>query len=140
MMVGMNGGAVCALPRGQQHRERVFVPGEDQAEDRGGGDAGGGLRQHHLHERLQARVAVDHRGLLVLARDLVDEALEQPDGEADVDRGVEQDQAELGVGEARASRYIRKIGIATAIGGMIRVERMKNSRSSLSGTRKREKA
>src|SRR4026209_1462087 len=30
--------------------------------------------------------------------------------------------------------------MATAIGGIIRVDRMKNSRSSLSGTRKREKA
>ena len=88
------------LAAGEQHRERVFVPGEDQAEDRGGDDAGGGLRQHHLAEGLQAGVAVDHRRVLVLARDLVDEALQQPDGERDVDRAVEQDHAELGVREA----------------------------------------
>ena len=59
-----------------------------------------GLRQHHLAERLQPRVAVDHRRLLVLARDLVDEALEQPDRERDVDRAVEQDHAELRVRQA----------------------------------------
>ena len=97
------------------------------------------LRQHHLAERLQARVAVDQRRLLVLARDLVDEALQQPHREAEVDRRVEQDHAEMGVATGRASRNIRKIGIATAIGGIIRVERMKNIRSSFSGTLKREK-
>jgi len=32
------------------------------------------------------------------------------------------------------------MGIATAMGGIMRVERMKKSRSSLPGTRKREKA
>ncbi len=37
-------------------------------------------------------------------------------------------------------RYIRKIGIATAIGGIIRVDRMKNSRSSFSGILNRENA
>ena len=37
-------------------------------------------------------------------------------------------------------RNIRKMGIATAMGGIIRVERMKNRRSSLSGTRNLEKA
>ena len=100
MMVGMKGGAVCAVAGGQQRGEGIFVPGEDQAEDRGRGDAGRGLRQHHLAERLQPRVAVDHRGFLVFARDLVDEALEQPDGERHVDRGVEQDHAERGVGQA----------------------------------------
>src|ERR1700681_2954942 len=34
----------------KQNREGIFVPGEDQAEDRGGRDAGGGLRKHHLEE------------------------------------------------------------------------------------------
>ena len=37
-------------------------------------------------------------------------------------------------------RNIRKIGIATAMGGIMRVDRMKNKRSSFSGTRNREKA
>jgi hypothetical protein len=32
------------------------------------------------------------------------------------------------------------MGIATAIGGIIRVDKMKNSKSSLSGTLKRENA
>ena len=79
---------------GQKHREGVFVPGEDQAEDRGRRDSRRRLRQHHLHEGLKARIAVDHRRFLVLARDFVDETLEQPDRERDVDRGVEQDHPE----------------------------------------------
>ena len=79
---------------GQEHREGVFVPGEDQAEDRGCRDTRRCLRQHHLHEGLKAGIAVDHGRFLVLARDLVDETFQQPDGERDVDRGVEQDHAE----------------------------------------------
>jgi hypothetical protein len=39
-----------------------------------------------------------------------------------------------------SERNIRKIGMATAIGGIMRVERMKKRRSSFSGTLKREKA
>src|SRR4030081_214406 len=35
---------------------------------------------------------------------------------------------------------MREIGIATAIGGIMRVERMKNMRSSFNGTLKRENA
>ena len=66
MIVGMKGGAVWAVARGQEHGEGVLVPGEDQAEDRGRGDAGRRLRQHHLPERLEAGVAVDQRRLLVL--------------------------------------------------------------------------
>ncbi len=44
------------------------------------------------------------------------------------------------VSDSPRVRNIRKIGIATAIGGIIRVERMKNIRSSLSGTLNRENA
>jgi hypothetical protein len=61
--------------RRQQHGKGVLVPSEDQAEDRRRSDAGGGLRQHDLVEGLEARVAVDQRRFLVLARNLVDEAL-----------------------------------------------------------------
>ena len=59
--------------RGQKHRKRVFVPGKDQAEDRGRRDAGGRLRQHHFVEGLEPRVAVDQGCFFVLNRDLVDE-------------------------------------------------------------------
>src|SRR5919198_1126620 len=44
------------------------------------------------------------------------------------------------VSDNPSSRYMRKIGMATAMGGIMRVERMKNSRSSFSGTLKRENA
>ena len=84
----------------QQESERIFVPGEDEAEDRRRRDAGDGLRQHRLAEGLQPRVAVDERRLLVFARDFVDEALEQPDRERHIDGGVEQDHADAGVGQA----------------------------------------
>ena len=87
------------LARGQQDREGVFVPSKDQAEDGGGHDAGHGLRQHHFAKGLQAGVAVDHGGLFVFARDLVNKALEQPDRERHVDRAVQQNHPEPRVRE-----------------------------------------
>jgi hypothetical protein len=44
--------------------------------------------QHDLEERLHARVAIDQRRLFILLRDLVDEALHEPDREAEVEGGV----------------------------------------------------
>jgi hypothetical protein len=64
---------------------------------------------------------------------------EQPHRQRNVDRRVEQDHPQMGVRQAKL-RYMRKIGIATAMGGIMRVDRMKNSRSSASGTLKRLKA
>mmetsp|Transcript_127 Transcript_127/g.403 ORF Transcript_127/g.403 Transcript_127/m.403 type:complete len:208 (+) Transcript_127:797-1420(+) len=95
----------CGLCRagGQQDREGVFVPGKDQAEDRGGGDAGGRLRQDHFVEGLKPCVAVDQCRLFVFAGNLVNEALEQPDGKRDVHGCVEQDHAQMRVGEAELS-------------------------------------
>ena len=43
----------------EEDREGVFVPCEDQAENRGGGDAGGGLGKDDFVEGLEAGVAVD---------------------------------------------------------------------------------
>ena len=85
---------------GHDQREGVFVPGGDEAEHRGGRDAGRRLGQHDLEEGLHARVAVDQRRLLVLLRDLVHEALHQPDREGQVEGGVEDDQADMRVVEA----------------------------------------
>ena len=109
--------------RGQEHREGIFVPGEDQAENRGGRNARRRLRQHHLPEGLEPRIAVDHRRFLIFARDLVDEALEQPHRQRHVHRRVEQDHAERGVRQAEMA--VHEVDrIATAIGGIIRVDRM----------------
>jgi hypothetical protein len=66
---------------GQQGDKGIFVPSEDQAEDRGRGDAGGGLWQHDLVEGLEPRVTVDQGRFLILHRDFVDEAFQQPDGQ-----------------------------------------------------------
>ena len=87
------------LAGGEEHGEGVFVPGEDQAEDRRRGNAGRRLRQHNLDEGLQARIAVDHRRFLVFARNLVDEALQEPDRERHVHGRIEQDHADLGIGQ-----------------------------------------
>ena len=96
----MNGGMVCASREVSsrsnaysfQEKIRQKIAVAAMPVDR--------LRQHDLAERLQPRVAVDQRRLFVFARDFVDEALQQPDRERHVDRGVEQDHADPRVVEA----------------------------------------
>ena len=83
--------------RRQEDREDELVPGEDQREHGGRGDARDQQRQRHPEEGLEPRVAVEHRRVLVLRRDLVDEALHHPDREREVERRVDQDQPELRV-------------------------------------------
>src|SRR5258708_28072971 len=90
---------LCFAAR-EQHSESIFVPGKDETEDGGRGDAGGGLRQDDLEKRLKPRVPVDHSGFLVLARYLVDESLEQPHRERDVHSRIEQDHAEMGAAQS----------------------------------------
>ena len=90
---------------GEQNREGIFVPGEDQAEDRSCGDAGRRLRKHDLEEGLKARVAIDHRRLFVLARDFVHKSLQQPYRERDIHGGVQQDHPELGVGQPKVPEH-----------------------------------
>src|ERR1700732_3789112 len=41
---GYEGWHCLCFAAGEQHGEGIFVPGEDEAEDGGRGDAGGGLR------------------------------------------------------------------------------------------------
>jgi hypothetical protein len=98
---GDEGRRSLRLTGSEEYGERIFVPGEDQAEDRCRGDAGSSLRQHDLAECLQARIAVDHCGFFVFARNFVDEALQQPDCERDVYRRVKQDHSELRIGKAK---------------------------------------
>ena len=53
MMIGTKGGAVLAAPEVRRMAKRDRSR-RDQAEDGGGGDAGGGLGQDDLHEGLEA--------------------------------------------------------------------------------------
>jgi hypothetical protein len=97
MMVGMKGGEVCAVPLVSSSakaysfqakiRQKIAVVAMPVA----------ACGSTTLMKGLEARVAVDHRGLLVLARDLVHEALEKPHREREIDHGVEQDQSEVRV-------------------------------------------
>ena len=61
---------------------------------------GRGQRQHDLAQRREPRVAVDHGRVLVLGRDGPEVAVEHPDGERQLVRGVEQHEAGERVGEA----------------------------------------
>ena len=55
---------VTAFVLAQDHREQELVPGADQDQDGGGGDARRGGRDGDPEQRAQARAAVDPRGAL----------------------------------------------------------------------------
>ena len=73
--------------------EDELVPRLDEAEDRGRDEAGRDEREQDLHEGAGARVAVDHRRLLEVARDPEDEAAQDPDRERQHEREVRDDHA-----------------------------------------------
>ena len=83
MIVGMKGGAVWAVPEVSSTakaysfqakiRQKIAVEAMPVA----------ACGSTTLHEGLKPSVAVDQRGFLVFARDLVDEALQQPDRQRD---------------------------------------------------------
>ena len=81
-------GAAGADDRGEQE----VVPGEQDAQDQERADAGGHQRQN-LAKGLEAGAAVAHRRLLDRVGHIVEEALEDPDREGEVEGGVGQDQA-----------------------------------------------
>ena len=58
------------------------------------------IGQTTFQNTLPARAAVDQRALLELERDVLDVAAHHPDHVGQVEGGVEQDQAEIGVDPA----------------------------------------
>ena len=66
--------------------------------------AGRDIGMHDLPEQPRQRAAVDDRRLLDLHRDLVEEALEQPDGHREGHHQVDQDQALVGVHDLQVAQ------------------------------------
>ena len=58
-----------------------------------------------LIEHLGLGRAVDAGGILDVGRKLVEEALHHPDGEGEIEGGVEQDDAEIGAGKAHHAEH-----------------------------------
>src|SRR3954451_21344671 len=85
--------------RGQYEREQELVVGGDHREDARRDEARRGERQDDPTERAEAGVAVDHRRLLEVDRDLAEEALHHPDDDRHVEGGIHDDQADLRVQE-----------------------------------------
>ena len=81
------------------------------------GRTSGSMTRHSTPSR---RAAVDHRRVVELARDLVEEADQDPDHQRQGERDVGQDQARVACPRRSTNRIIRRIGMATAIGGMKR--------------------
>ena len=81
------------LGAGQDQGEEEVVPGEQEAEDGGGGEARPGERQDDAVEALPHRGAVDPGGLLQRARQLVVERPHHPDHQRQVEGEVDDDEA-----------------------------------------------
>ena len=89
----------------EQQGEQELVPGEDQAEHEGGGEAGDDLRQADLEEHPDSGRAVDAGRILDVGRQFVEEALHHPDGEGQIEGGVEHDDAEIGARQAHDAEH-----------------------------------
>ena len=83
--------------RGQRDRQQELVPGADEGQDPGGGQAGRRERHDDLAERLEVRRPVDQRRLLEVLRDLPEERDEDVDGEREREGQVRDDQPDPGV-------------------------------------------
>ena len=88
---------------GQQERVQKLVPGGDEAEERGDGDAAFDDRQDRVAEGVEPRAAVHARRLLEVVRHGFEEGRHQPDRQRNAQRRVRQHQAKLGVEQADAS-------------------------------------
>ena len=86
----------AGLHPGEEQGEQELVPGEDEAEHGGGREPRLDLGHADPEEDPVPVAAVETRRVLHLGRELVEEALHHPDGEREVERGVEQDHAEVG--------------------------------------------
>jgi hypothetical protein len=63
------------------------------------------LVQRDLIECLEQCVAIDQRRLLAFVGNLVDQSHEQPHGQRDVHRGIEQDHPEMRVAEPQCPKH-----------------------------------
>ena len=141
MIVGMKGGAgPCAFAGGHEDGgRRNSVPRERSRQKIAGrGDAGAACGSNHLDEGLESacsrRSAPPPRNS---RRDLVDEAPQQPDDSDRFTAVVREGSTGVVFRTGPRVRNIRKIGIATAMGGIIRGVRLgrsvKTAGSSFSG-------
>src|SRR5438445_12058185 len=86
---------------GEDHGEQIVVPGGHEGEHRGRDEAGCGGGQQHTQHHAGSAAAIDEGGLVELARDPLEVALEQPDGERQREREVGHHQGQQAVEEAQ---------------------------------------
>ena len=89
----------------QQERKEKLVPGEDETEDEGRGKTRDDLRQADLEEDLDLGRPVDTGRILDVRRKLIKEAFHHPDGEGEIESGIEQDDAGIGAGKADGTEH-----------------------------------
>src|SRR5713226_6835504 len=88
----------------ESQRVEEFVPGEDENEDRGGGDARRRERQEDQSKCPERRAAVHPRGAVELVGDFAKERGEHPDGQWQGKSGVGQNQTRESIVQAEPSK------------------------------------
>ena len=86
---------------GEDQREDEIVPGEDEGEESGCGDARHGKRHGDLAEGLPPGVSGDAVRVLDVGADILEIAAHDPEDERQADELIDPDQADIGVGEAK---------------------------------------
>src|SRR5579872_2608059 len=85
---------------GEEKAEQEIVPGKDESNHRRSGNAGADLRQTDFPKDREMRTAVEPGRLLDFAVELVEKASQHPYRERQVERRIDQDDAEIGAAKA----------------------------------------
>src|SRR5271165_802125 len=86
---------------GQGQSEQELRPIENENEERGGQESAADERESDFDKGFKLTHAMDSGDSLQVDRDLFNEAPDHPNTERKRERGVSQDQAEMGIGETQ---------------------------------------
>ena len=101
----ISGSVKVDAPVHHHQRAEELVPRGDEGEQRDGDDRRHDRRQVDADEHLPARAAVDDRRLLELARHRLEAVAHDVDAERELDRGVDDGQADQRVGQLQLGEH-----------------------------------
>ena len=95
----------CRFRLRKNQGEKKLIPANDQAKDRGRGEAGADQRKNDPEQHPESRFTVEQRGFLNLPRQLLNEAAHHPDDERQVQADVDQDQSGESIQQADFAQH-----------------------------------
>ena len=84
----------------EEHGEQIFVPVQDERQQRGGGKAGPRQRQDDIPENAKPRGAIELGRFLQLDGQAGEEIMHQPHDDRQIGHGIDDDQRQMGVEQA----------------------------------------